>query len=315
MRIVVTGAAGFIGSHLSARLLDEGHSVVGVDCFSDYYDPGRKRDNLAGLLDADGFSFVDGDLNSLDLDALLEGVEVVFHLAGQPGVRASWGSEFGVYLDQNVMATQRLLEAAKGRDLVRFVFASSSSIYGDAERFPTEETDAPLPISPYGVTKLAAENLCRLYWSGFGVPAVSLRYFTIFGPRQRPDMAFSRFIEATLSGAEIPVFGDGLQKRDFTYVADAVSATVAAAERGVPGQVYNVAGGTHATVLDAIEMIGRLSGIPPRVEYQSAMKGDARMTGANTDKARRDLGFVPAVDLEDGLAMQLEWVQAQRGED
>ena len=229
---LVTGAAGFIGSHLSERLLDDGVEVRGVDRFSDYYDVALKRANLALLESRPGFSFTEGDLNELDLAQLLDGVDVVFHLAAQPGVRASWGREFEIYLRDNLLATQRLLEESRSHELRRFVFASSSSIYGDAEHFPTKETDAPGPVSPYGVTKLAAEHLGRQYFKGFGVPTVALRYFTIFGPRQRPDMAFNRFISAGLDGEPIAVFGDGLQERDFTYVSDAVAATIAAGERG-----------------------------------------------------------------------------------
>ncbi len=310
MRALVTGAAGFIGSHLCERLLGRGEEVRAVDSFSDYYDPKRKRSNVAPLLGSAGFELIEGDLAGLDLDSLLDGVDVVFHLAGQPGVRASWGEEFSIYLDENVLVTQRLLEAACEHRPKRFVFASSSSIYGDAEQFPTRESDTPRPISPYGVTKLAAENLCRLYWTAFEVPTVALRYFTIFGPRQRPDMAFSRFIDAALNGRPIPVFGDGLQSRDFTYVDDAVAATISAASSGEPGAVYNVAGGTQATVLDVIEVLARLLGVPPEVERQPPMPGDARKTGADTARARRDLGYRPGVSLEEGLSRELDWVRA-----
>src|SRR5215213_5528429 len=232
MTALVTGAAGFIGSHLADRLLADGVEVRAVDRLSDYYDVDLKRANLANLETHSSFSFLEGDLNQTELGPLLDGVEVVFHLAAQPGVRASWGREFEIYLSDNLLATQRLLEECRERELRRFVFASSSSIYGDAERFPTKETDPPAPVSPYGVTKLAAEHLSRQYFGGFGVPTVGLRYFTIFGPRQRPDMAFNRFIRAGLDGEAIDVYGDGLQERDFTYVGDAVEATVAAGDRG-----------------------------------------------------------------------------------
>jgi UDP-glucuronate 4-epimerase len=312
---LVTGAAGFIGSHLTERLLDDGVEVRAVDRLSDYYDVGLKRANLGVLDSHPGFTFVEGDLNQLDLGAVLDGVDVIFHLAAQPGVRTSWGREFGVYLDDNVHATQRLLEASRQRELRRFVFASSSSIYGDAGRFPTRESDAPAPVSPYGVTKLAGEQLCRLYFKGFGVPTVALRYFTIFGPRQRPDMAFSRFIHAALAGESIEVFGDGLQERDFTYVGDAVEATVAAGERGVPSEVYNVAGGNRATVADAIAMLGRLLGREPTVERRPAVVGDARRTGADTGRAREDLGYRPSTSLEEGLGLQLESQRARRSSD
>ena len=312
MRALVTGAAGFIGSHLTERLIAEGETVRGVDRLSTYYDPELKRANLGLLSKLEGFEFVEGDLNELDLAALLEGVDTVFHLAGQPGVRVSWGQEFEIYLTDNVLSTQRLLELARESQLDRFVLASSSSIYGDAETFPTTEETKPAPVSPYGVTKLAAEHLCRLYATGFGVPAVSLRYFTIFGPRQRPDMAFNRFIDAALSDRPIEVFGDGLQERDFTYVSDAVAATIAAGREGEPGSVYNIAGGNSATVNDVIATIGRLLGAEPKITHKDAVIGDARKTGANTDRAREQLGYSPAVSLDEGLGRQLEAERARR---
>ena len=308
MRALLTGGAGFIGSHLAERLAAEGHEVTVVDAFTDYYDPSLKRANFS-VLQAAGVELAEGDLNQLDLGALVRGVDVVFHLAGQPGVRASWGETFSVYLDQNVLATQRLLEACKAESTERFVYASSSSIYGDAERFPTSEDDLPAPISPYGVTKLAAEHLCRLYYRAYGLPTVSLRYFTIYGPRQRPDMAFTRFIAATLEGEPLPVFGDGEQVRDFTFVADAVSATYAAASVGEPGRVYNIAGGTQTTVREVIETIGELTGREPQVENREPMPGDARRTGADTSRARADLGYAPSVDLREGLSRQVAHVQ------
>ena len=230
MKALVTGAAGFIGSTLSARLLADGWDVTGIDALTPYYDPALKRANLERLGGA--FTFVQEDLRTADLDALLDGVDVVFHEAGQPGVRASWGDEFGIYLDANVAATQALLEAAKrAPGLQRLVYASSSSVYGDAARFPVLEVDLPQPVSPYGVTKLAAEHLCSLYASNFGVPTVSLRYFTVFGPRQRPDMAFTRFLTAVRDDRPITLYGTGEQIRDFTYVDDVVEANVAGGHR------------------------------------------------------------------------------------
>jgi UDP-glucuronate 4-epimerase len=314
MSAVVTGAAGFIGSHLAERLLDDGIEVRAVDRLSDYYDVELKRANLALLESRPGFTFTEGDLNQIDLASLLDGAEVVFHLAAQPGVRASWGREFEIYLADNLLATQRLLEESRNHELRRFVFASSSSIYGDAERFPTKETDSPAPVSPYGVTKLAAEHLGRQYFKGFGVPTVALRYFTIFGPRQRPDMAFNRFIGAGLDGEPITVFGDGLQERDFTYVGDAVDATVAAGERGEPGRAYNVAGGNAATVADVIEILGGLLGGDLAVDHQPAVIGDARKTGADTTSAREDLGYNPAVSLEEGLSRQVDAERERRSD-
>lgn len=313
MRALVTGAAGFIGSHLSEALLESGAEVRGVDRLSDYYDPALKRVNLESLGDREGFDFVEADLGEADLQRLIDGVNVIFHLAGQPGVRVSWGAEFQLYLDDNVLATQRLLEASKNAGLDRFVLASSSSIYGDAESFPTSESAKPAPVSPYGMTKLAAEHLCNLYARGFEVPAVSLRYFTIFGPRQRPDMAFNRFIRAALGDGTIEIFGDGRQERDFTYVGDAVAATIAAGERGRPGTAYNIAGGNHANVLEVLGILGELTGSELPVEHKPAVIGDARKTGADTSRAAEELGYAPQTSLRDGLARQLEAERERMG--
>jgi UDP-glucuronate 4-epimerase len=218
MRVVVTGVAGFIGSQLAEALVERGDVLVGIDSFSPYYDVGRKRANVGALASHDAFTLVEGDVNDLDLEPLLEGVDVVFHLAAQPGVRASWGQEFDLYLAQNVLTTQKLLEAGRATNVKRFVLASSSSVYGQAERFPTRESDVPRPVSPYGVTKAAAEQLCHLYQEAFGVEPVILRYFTIFGPRQRPDMLFSRLISSALDATPLTIIGDGHQSRDYTYV-------------------------------------------------------------------------------------------------
>jgi UDP-glucose 4-epimerase len=301
---LVSGAAGFIGSHLTEQLLAGGTSVVGIDRLSDYYDPERKRDNLREASADPRFTFLEGDLAELAKPSLLDGVDVVYHLAGQPGVRPSWGQSFQTYIDDNVAASQALLEAAKEVSLERFVYASSSSIYGNAERFPTLESDTPHPISPYGVTKLAAEHLCNLYWHAFGVPTVSLRYFSVYGPRQRPDMAFDRFIRAGIEGGAIRVFGDGRQSRDFTYVKDIVSATLSAAERGQPGEAYNIAGGSSTTVLEVIEILERLLDVRLDVQHEEQARGDARDTSADTSKAAGDLAYAPEFDLETGLAAQ-----------
>jgi UDP-glucuronate 4-epimerase len=315
MKALVTGAGGFIGSHLTGRLLDDGVTVRGVDRLSDYYDPELKRENLAPLLDRDGFELIESDLNDLDAGELIGDVDVVYHLAGQPGVRASWGTEFEVYLRDNVLGTQCLLEAAREQELDRFVITSSSSIYGDAEHFPTTEDEKPAPVSPYGVTKLAAEHLASLYHRSFGVPAVILRYFTIFGPGQRPDMAFTRFIRAALEGSTIEVLGDGLQERDFTYVDDAVEATIAAASRGRPGGIYNVAGGNSATVVDVLEVLATLVDGELSIEHGPPVPGDARKTGADTSRAKEDLGYAPRTPLAEGLARQFEAAKARLGRD
>lgn len=309
-RVVVTGVAGFIGSHLAEQLLAGGAEVLGIDSFTSYYDVELKRRNVRSLNERGGFELVEQDILDADLEQLLAGAEVIYHLAAQPGVRRSWGQEFEVYAHDNVLATQRLLEAARRTEPERFVYASSSSIYGDAEAFPTEETALPRPVSPYGVTKLAAEHLCMLYGSRLGVPTVALRYFTVFGPRQRPDMAFSRFIDAAGAGRAIEVFGDGHQSRDFTFVADAVAATAAAGARGRVGEVYNVAGGTQATVLEVVEVLGEIIGTTIEVSHLPEVPGDARRTGAATAKAREELGYEPATGLREGLERQVKFVSS-----
>jgi len=311
MRALVTGAAGFVGSTLARRLLADGHDVVGVDSVNDYYDRQLKRANL-GRLASTGFQFVEADLNAVDLRTLLAGTEVVFHLAGQPGVRSSWGSEFDRYVTDNVRATQRLLEAALQVDrLRRFVFASSSSVYGDAERYPTEETDRPQPLSPYGVTKLAAEHLCTLYARNHGVPTVSLRFFTVYGPRQRPDMAFTRFCRAVGDGREIEVYGSGEQVRDFTFVDDVVEANlqVGTADIGaVPaGSVFNVAGGSSTTVNEVLELLGEISGRAVRVVRGPSVLGDVLRTGGSTEAISKATGWTPRVGLREGLGEQYRW--------
>jgi UDP-glucuronate 4-epimerase len=305
MRALITGVAGFIGSQLAETLVASGAGVVGIDSFTAYYEPKRKRANIEPLLGRDEFRLVEGDLRNVHLCELIAEADVVYHLAAQPGVRRSWGREFKIYLDENLLATQVLLEAVRETDLERFVFASSSSVYGDAESFPTPESAAPRPVSPYGVTKLAGEHLCHLYFSRFAVPTVLLRYFTVFGPRQRPDMAFTRFIDAAVNEREIEVFGDGRQSRDFTYVDDAVTATIAAASHGRPGEVYNIAGGAQATVLEVVEVLSGLLGRRVPVRHLAPVPGDARHTGADVGKARIDLEYMPITALEEGLARQI----------
>jgi nucleoside-diphosphate-sugar epimerase len=308
MKALVTGTAGFIGSHLSARLLDGGAEVVGLDCFTDYYARSVKEDNLAPLLARPSFRFVEDAIQTAPLDTLLDGVTTVFHLAAQAGVRKSWGDDFRIYTTHNVDATQRLLEAVKERRLHRFVYASSSSVYGDIATIPMREDSLLQPVSPYGVTKLAAEHLCYLYHVNHGVPAVSLRYFTVYGPRQRPDMAFHRFIRAALGGQPITLFGDGEQTRDFTFVADIVSATVAAGDRGRPGAVYNIGGGSRVSINQVLDLVGRLTGRRLEIRRETTQKGDMRDTFADTSRARADLGFAPAYVLEAGIAAECDWL-------
>lgn len=313
MRAVVTGVAGFIGSHVAEQLLDRGDSVVGIDSFTPYYDPKIKHDNLSVALSHSGLTLIDLDLARDDLSNVLDGVDVVFHLAGQPGVRASWGDGFAEYIHCNIAATQRLLEVARHAELKRFVYSSSSSIYGRAARLPTAESDLPAPISPYGVTKLAAEHLCALYGTEFGVPTTSLRYFTVYGPRQRPDMATHRVIESALGGPIFPMHGDGSQVRDFTYVDDAVHANLLAAEADLaPGTVFNIGGGSMTSLQDVIRIVESVSGKSVRLERGPRPVGDPRATGADTAAAAAELGWKPATDIAAGIERQYLWHCARR---
>jgi UDP-glucose 4-epimerase len=310
VKTVVTGVAGFIGSHLADSLLADGHEVLGVDAFVDYYPRAVKERNLARARDHRGFALVEGRLQDLDLPSLLDGAAQVFHLAAQAGVRSSWGRDFALYSDHNVLATQRLLEASVAVGVPRFVYASSSSVYGDSPALPLRE-DAPCrPLSPYGVTKLAAEHLGRLYERGHGLPVVSLRYFTVYGPRQRPDMAFHRFLSACRDGRPISVYGDGEQTRDFTFIDDAVSATRRAGESGRPGCAYNVGGGERVSVNEVLGRIAEITGQAPEVKREGEQKGDMRDTFADTAAARRDLGFRSTVSLGEGLRKEWEWLRA-----
>jgi len=312
MKVVVTGAAGFIGSHLVERLLGEGHEVTGVDGFVDFYPRAVKEKNLRLARAHPRFRLVEGLLQDIPLDGLLEGAGQVYHLAAQAGVRSSWGREFQLYTDHNVLATQRLLEAAVAAGVPRLVYASSSSVYGDSVALPLHEDAACRPLSPYGVTKLAAENLACLYERNHGLPAVSLRFFTVYGPRQRPDMAFHRFLAAARDGTPIRVFGDGKQTRDFTYVDDIVTATMRAADSGRPGCVYNVGGGQRLALEDVLRTIEQVTGRPLAITRDEAQKGDMRDTFADTTAAKRDLAFRPTVSLPDGLAREWEWIQGPR---
>jgi UDP-glucuronate 4-epimerase len=306
--VVVTGAAGFVGSHLVDTLLARGDTVTGIDCFTPYYDPDAKRSNLTDALADPAFSLVEADLRDAELTALFDGVDTVYHQAAQPGVRLSWSDGFGEYATHNVLVTQRLLEAARDAEIRRFVYASSSSVYGNQERYPTVETDLPRPYSPYGVTKLAAEHLCGLYAENWGVSTVALRYFTVFGPRQRPDMSIHRLCEAVLTGAPFPRFGDGQQVREFTYVGDIVAANLAAGAADVePGTVVNIAGGGEILLNQLIAMVGELAGTEVVIENHPAQAGDAKRNGGATDRARALLGWEPRVSLREGVAAQLAW--------
>ncbi|HVN61267.1 MAG TPA: NAD-dependent epimerase/dehydratase family protein [Gaiellaceae bacterium] len=298
MRYLVTGAAGFIGSHLSQALIGAGHELVAVDSFNDYYDPARKEENAAGL------AVVRADLAVDPVGEMVRGADGVFHLAGQPGVRA-FGQAFPDYLTRNVLATQRLFEAA-ARAGVKVVYASSSSIYGDAERYPTPESTLPRPNSPYGITKLACEHLAGAYGRSFGLEAVGLRYFTVYGPRQRPDMAFTRIAEALAEGRPFELYGDGGQSRSFTYVADVVEATVLALA-AEPGTIYNVGGGVEATMSEAIALFERISGRTLELVQGPPAAGDMRRTKADVTRIHADLGWEATTALEDGLRSQWQW--------
>ncbi|KAA9084155.1 NAD-dependent epimerase/dehydratase family protein [Microbacterium radiodurans] len=314
MKVLITGAAGFVGSRIARRALAEGHQVVGVDALTDYYDPEIKRRNVK-LLTGSNFEFVAGDLLDQDLKSLLDGVNVIFHQAGQPGVRSSWGRDFEIYLRANIAATQQLLEAAVGSQSLRaMVYASSSSVYGDAENYPTLESDRPMPVSPYGVSKLAAEHLCTLYARNFGVPTVSLRYFTVYGPGQRPDMAFTRFCKAAVTGSPITLYGDGEQIRDFTFVDDIVEANFAAGFGQVePGSVFNVAGGSNVSVNEVIRTLEELSDESIQIDRRDAVSGDVRRTSGSTAAIQSALGWSPKVSLKEGLAAQFEWARESFG--
>ncbi len=308
MKALVTGTAGFVGSHLSAALLDAGASVTGVDCFTDYYPRPLKEVNLATVSNRPGFTFMEAALQDLDLKLVLAGVTHVFHMAAQAGVRKSWGRDFDVYTKNNVEATQRLLEAMVGLPIQKYVYASSSSVYGDHVPLPMREDAYLQPLSPYGVSKLAAEHLGHLYWANHGVPVVSLRYFTVYGPRQRPDMGFQRFLTSVRDGKPITVYGDGEQTRDFTFVSDIVAANMSAAEQGRPGSVYNIGGGSRVTLNHVLELIGTVTGKKVDIQRGPDQKGDMRHTYADTSAARRDLGFTPKVNLESGLDQQYRWL-------
>jgi UDP-glucose 4-epimerase len=305
--VVVTGAAGFIGSHLSEKLLASGHDVVGIDCLSDYYERALKEQNLEASRRHDNFHFDESDLVEADLAPLLKGADVVYHLAGLDGVQPSWGNRFDSYLRDNVIATQRLLEALRGAPIKRLVFAGSSSVYGDAEMFPTKESALPHPVSPFGVTKLAAEHLTHLYTRNFAIPVVSVRYFTVYGPRQRPDMAFSRFMHALAAGEGIEVFGDGEQTRDLTYVSDAVEGTIKASTADVVGRVINLGGGSRASVNQVLAILEEISGIKVNRQTMPAAPGDPRHTGASINLAREKLGWEPRISLREGLTRQWQW--------
>jgi UDP-glucuronate 4-epimerase len=313
VKSLVTGCAGFIGSTLVDALLARGDDVVGIDAFTPYYDEAIKRQHLVGAMAHPAFTLVEADLRTAELAGAVDGADVIFHQAGQPGVRLSWSAGFTDYVSHNVLATQRLLEVAKAAGTPRLVYASSSSVYGQAARYPTSEDDVPAPHSPYGVTKLAAEHLCGLYAANWGLSTVSLRYFTVYGPRQRPDMAFHRLLEAGLAGTAFPLYGDGSAVRDFTFVDDVVAATIAAA--GVdtkPGTVINVAGGGEIDMRSLLALAGDVLGAPVTIDQRPPQAGDVARTGGTIDWAHDLLGWSPQVGIAEGVARQAAWHRERR---
>jgi UDP-glucose 4-epimerase len=310
MKSLITGAAGFVGSHLAEKLLELGHDVTGMDKFLDNYPQSYKEGNLGMLRGAARFTFIEGDILSLDLDSLLDGVDYLFHLSGQPGVRASWGKEFGRYTENNITATQMLLEAAKGKALKKFVYASTSSVYGDTMDLPMREDGLTRPVSPYGVSKLAAEHLCYLYSKAYEVPTVALRFFTVYGPRQRPDMFFHIFMRGLMRDEEIPLYDDGEQTRDFTFVSDIIDGVVRAAGSAGQGEVYNLGGGSQTSLLNAIALAEGIAGRRARLKRFNRQKGDVRHTSASLAAARSKLNYEPRVHLQEGLARQWAWIQS-----
>ncbi|MBI2487241.1 MAG: GDP-mannose 4,6-dehydratase [Deltaproteobacteria bacterium] len=309
MALLITGVAGFVGSHLAERLLKEGFDLIGVDSFLDYYPKGIKENNLKRVRENPRFEFIEGNLLNLNLKEILEQVDAVFHQAAIPGVRASWGKDFSQYVENNIQATQVLLEACKDIRLKKFIYASSSSIYGDSDELPIKETSPTNPVSPYGVSKLAGEHLTALYFKGYGIPTVSLRYFTVYGSRQRPDMGFHKFISAVLLGREIEIYGTGEQTRDFTFIEDAVEANLQAFFGGKEGEAYNVGGGSRIKLIEAIRIIEEISGKSANLKYKDPQRGDAKHTYADVSKAKRDFGYSPKVNIYEGLARHCKWLK------
>jgi len=310
MICLVTGAAGFVGSHLCERLLQEGFDVVGIDSFTDFYPKWIKEKNILPLMREEKFEFIAEDLNRLDLKRLLKKADYIFHLAAQAGVRTSWGQNFSIYTQNNIEATQKLLEAAKANQIKKFVYASSSSVYGFCPELPMSETSPVCPFSPYGVSKLAAEQLCFLYFKNYGVPCVSLRLFTVYGPRQRPDMAFHKFFRTIAENKHISIFGDGKQTRDFTYIDDVIEANFAALEKGKKGEIYNIGGGNRKKLEDIFPILENICQKKIKVKLEERQKGDVPHTLAKIDKARKDLDYSPKIKLYDGLKEEWIWLQS-----
>ncbi|MFC2167153.1 NAD-dependent epimerase/dehydratase family protein, partial [Acidobacteriota bacterium] len=309
MNCLVTGVAGFIGSHLCQRLLKEGFSVIGIDSFNDYYSRWIKDKNILPIKNHGQFQLISDNLNNIELRSLLKDVDYIFHIAAQAGVRPSWGKNFSVYTENNISATQKLLEAAKDSNIKKLIYASSSSVYGLCPELPMSESSPLLPFSPYGVTKLAAENLCQLYFKNFNVPSVSLRYFTVYGPGQRPDMAFHIFLKSIHENKPIPLYGDGKQTRDFTYIDDIIDANVLSMDKGKAGEIYNVGGGNQREMNAIFPVLENITGKKVLIQHFDQQRGDVFHTYADIDKAKKDLEFSPKIPLEEGLNHEWEWIQ------
>jgi nucleoside-diphosphate-sugar epimerase len=310
MNYLVTGAAGFIGSHLCKHLIRDGAHIFALDAFTDFYSRSIKENNIQSLNSHPHFELIPADILDTDLDIIMDKVDIVFHLAAQAGVRTSWGSHFFIYTRNNIDATQVLLEAATKAKLKKFIYASSSSVYGLSPRLPMKETSTLHPHSPYGVTKLAAENLCFLYHKNYGIPTASLRFFSVYGPGQRPDMAFYRFFKAILNDEEITVFGDGQQTRDFTFIDDIIGANLSSIENGRAGENYNIGGGTRIKLNDIIPILENICQKKVKVRYVPGQKGDVRHTFADIQKAKKDLNYSPKISLDEGLRSQWNWIKA-----
>lgn len=313
MKAIVTGAAGFIGSHLTERLLNDGFKVVGIDCFTDYYPKSIKMGNIDKALKNKNFTLIKKDILEIDLSSIIKGTDYIFHQAAQPGVRKSWGNNFSVYVKDNILATQALLEALVDVKIKKLIFASSSSVYGDAEKYPTKESFTPKPVSPYGVTKLAAENLCYLYAKTRNIPIVSLRYFSVYGPRQRPDMGFNRFINSIAGNKDLIVYGNGKQTRDFTYISDVINANINAMDcRCSPGEAFNIGGGCEISVLDSIKLLEKISGKKAKIRFLASQIGDVLHTAADISRAKHVMDYKPKIKIEAGLEKEYEWLQSQK---
>jgi UDP-glucose 4-epimerase len=310
MKYLVTGAAGFIGSHLCKKLIQDGVHIIGLDAFTDFYPRSIKENNLQPLLNNPHFELISGDILEVNLDKIMDEIDVVFHFAAQPGVRTSWGAEFSIYTKNNIDATQKLLEAAKTATLKKFIYASSSSVYGLSPKLPMTETSTLHPYSPYGVTKLAAENLCFLYYKNYGIPCVSLRFFTVYGPGQRPDMAFHKFFKSIQKDEEISVFGDGQQTRDFTFIDDIIWANLSSIENGRAGENYNLGGGTRKKLADIIPILEEICQKTVKIKYVPGQKGDVRHTYADIQKSKDELNYIPRINLEEGLRSEWDWIKS-----